>query len=403
MDERIGCEVAVVGAGLAGASLALRLARRGVGVVLLEAHAFPREKLCGEYLSPEGGEVLRRLGLGSALEGAGYHPIRRVRVTTPRGTSLEAEVAGPDDVPGVGLSRAALDGLIVAEAERAGARFLDATRVVEPVIEGGAAVGLWARRGDGRTLRVDARLVVAADGRQSAVVSRTGERRVRSRFRPAHFGLKRHVVVEDPGASEPEGCVSLHLVPGGYVGTCRIEGGRTNVCGLLRESDLKRHRGDLDALAGADFGRNPALGAVHAASVPAGPWKTVAGVRVEVARPRVPGVLYVGDARGTVDPLGGQGMTMALLGAEQLEGGVVEVLGRGWSGTIERRYADAWTRRFRRRIMLCRAFHHALVRPGVIDGLGLAGDASRGLLTMAYRLTRDGGSERAGSSLAAAR
>src|SRR5947209_16451740 len=111
-DPSRSFDVAIAGAGLAGGSLALRLARSGVRVALLDAGRFPRDKLCGEFLSAECWTVLERLGLAGAVERSGYQPIRRVRLTTPRGRVVEANVAGPDDRPGIGLSRSFLDDLL---------------------------------------------------------------------------------------------------------------------------------------------------------------------------------------------------------------------------------------------------------------------------------------------------
>src|SRR3954454_23017555 len=102
-------DVAIAGAGLGGASLALRLARRGLRVALLDPAAFPRDKLCGEYLSPESWSVLDRMGVASEVADAGHQAIRRLRITTPRGRAIETEVAGPDGLPGTGLSRSFLD------------------------------------------------------------------------------------------------------------------------------------------------------------------------------------------------------------------------------------------------------------------------------------------------------
>ncbi len=181
----------------------------------------------------------------------------------------------------------------------------------------GRVAGIVARQGTSESFEVSAAVTVAADGRHSPLVRRTGRTRPRSRFRPRLFGLKRHLTVPDRD-SEPAGTVGLHLVPGGYVGACRVETSLTNLCGLLPESSLKRHRGDLDRLADVVFPANPVLHDLWRSGVPSGEWKTIADVRVQASTPGLPGILYVGDAQGTIDPLGGQGMTMALLGAEVL-------------------------------------------------------------------------------------
>ena len=112
-------DVVIAGSGLAGGSLAVRLARSGARVAVIDPGTFPRDKLCGEYLSPEGGAALERLHLADAVAKLGAHPIRRVRITTPRGRELVAEVI--DAYRAMLLEREALtrDGLEVARADAA--------------------------------------------------------------------------------------------------------------------------------------------------------------------------------------------------------------------------------------------------------------------------------------------
>ncbi len=380
-----GFDVAIAGAGLAGASLALRLARAGASVALLDPSRFPREKLCGEYLSPEGALVLERLGLAGSVVRSGSQEIRRVRVTTPRGNRLEAEVVADDGRPGLGLSRSALDEMLVREARCAGAEVFEEARVGSPLVEGGRVVGLQSR-----SFAIRATITVAANGRHSSLVKLSGKTRGRSWCRPNLFGLKRHLSSPDGDATEPIGTVGLHLVPGGYVGTCRIEGGLTNLCGLLPESILKAHRGDLDRLAADHFTQNPVLDRLWKSSTATGDWKTVSGVRVETSRPLMPGIFYAGDCQGTIDPLGGQGMTMALLGAEMLAPVILDALAHeGADRAIQEAWQTAWRRRFDSRIRLCRAFHHALINPWLIDGLAASRSLAPKLLTACYNRTRD--------------
>ncbi len=384
-------DVAIAGAGLAGSSLALRLARNGVRVALIDPATFPRDKVCGEYLSPECWGVLGRMGLADAVERSGYHAIDTVRISTPSGREVTADVAGPDGRPGIGLSRAFLDNLIVRRAREAGASVFEGTRAGGPIVEDGRVVGVHARGPASGPVEIRAAVTVAADGRHSALVRQTGRTRYRSWTRPRLFGLKRHLAVADPDATERPGTVGLHLVRGGYGGTCRIEGGATNLCALLPESAVRSRRGDLDRVAADCLGRNPALARLLEAAEPSGEWKTVAGVRVQVSAPDRPGILYAGDCQGTVDPLGGQGMTMALLGAELLEPfiGRALVSDGGADPALQADCRAAWHRRFDRRVALCRAFHHCLVHPILIDvGSGLGSIGSRALAAC-FRRTRD--------------
>ena len=383
-------DVVIAGAGLAGSSLALRLAEAGARVGLADPGVFPREKLCGEYLSPEGAAVLDRLGMLPDLERRGSRPIDRVRLTTPRGRSLAAKVTGDDARPGLGLSRATLDDHLINECRRAGVTVMEQTRVAGPILEDGRVAGVRARCANHEPLDLLATVTIAANGRHSSLVRETGTTRARGFSRPGLFGLKRHYACSDLDASEPDGTVGLHLVPGGYIGACRIDGGLINVCGLLPEAILKQYRGDLDRLADEHFAANPVLDRLIKSSSPTSPWKTVAGVRVEVSTPKIPGILYAGDCQGTVDPLGGQGMTMALLGAEMLAPVALSALHLGEANhRLQQAHQAAWRRRFDGRIRLCRLFHHMLINPWLIDAAAVSGTIAPRLLTACFQMTRD--------------
>jgi menaquinone-9 beta-reductase len=384
-------DVAIGGAGLAGSSLALRLANRGAKIALLDPSTFPRDKLCGEYLSPESWGVLDRIGLADEVRRSEYHAIRRVRISTPRGRVVEAQVTGTDGLPGIGLSRSFLDHLIVRRAISAGVEVFQSTRVSAPIVHEGRVVGLSARSISDGLIEIRARVTVAADGRHSTLVRQTGDTRARSRFRARLMGMKRHFRITDAQVAEPEGTVGLHLVPGGYGGTCRIEGSLTNLCALLPESEVRRRRGDLERVARECLALNPILKRILDTTEPAGDWKAVAGVRVEVSTPRLGGILYAGDSQGTVDPLGGQGMTMALLGAELLAPFIERALRAGGAvdASLQAAYSRAWRQRFNRRVRLCRLFHHVLVNPALIDLAAMLGRVAPRILSACYHQTRD--------------
>ena len=81
-------DAVIVGAGPAGAATAILLAEQGLSVVLLDRARFPRDKICGEYLSPEGTRILDRLGILARVAARGARPLRGMRILAPDGTLL---------------------------------------------------------------------------------------------------------------------------------------------------------------------------------------------------------------------------------------------------------------------------------------------------------------------------
>src|SRR5262245_46416870 len=109
------CDIAVIGAGVAGSTAAALLARRGLRVMLFEKGTLPRQKVCGEFLSPDGVGVLSRLGVWSQLETS---QARRVEAFTLTASQRQTQHRLP--APGWGVSRWVLDHLLWDHAIRSG-------------------------------------------------------------------------------------------------------------------------------------------------------------------------------------------------------------------------------------------------------------------------------------------
>ena len=158
----IDADVVVVGAGPAGSATATYLARRGLRVSLLEKSKFPREKVCGDGLTPRGTRQLIRLGVDTS-EAAGWLQNKGLRIY---GGARPFELSWPDlaDFPAYGLvrPRADLDDLLARHAVAAGASLYELANVTEPITDfrSGRIVGVKTK--DGR--RFTAPMVVAADG-----------------------------------------------------------------------------------------------------------------------------------------------------------------------------------------------------------------------------------------------
>lgn len=171
------CDVLVIGAGPSGSAAALTLARAGMDVVLIDQHAFPREKICGDALIPDAHRALARLGvLDEVMRQA--QAVGFMRCSSPRGGHVD--VAGTLAV----LPRRQLDDIVCKAAVAAGARMFAPVRFSALIEEGGQVVGArLAQPGPAPGLReVRAPWVILATGAapQALMAAGMAERRTPS-------------------------------------------------------------------------------------------------------------------------------------------------------------------------------------------------------------------------------
>ena len=148
-------DVVVVGAGPAGTATAILLAERGHDVILLDRARFPRDKVCGEYLSPEGSRILDRLGVLKAVEARGARPLRGMRIVAPDGTALVGDYprAGPwrgyrDHA--LAVPRRMLDAELVRRARELPVTVREGFRVTDLVTDGARVTGVEGVPSGGR-------------------------------------------------------------------------------------------------------------------------------------------------------------------------------------------------------------------------------------------------------------
>ena len=373
-------DIAILGGGVAGSSLATTLSRQGWHVVVLERRTLPRHKVCGEFLSPESQGIVQRMGLYDTVVALGPAAMEQAILTSPAGVSLRVGLPGT----AWGVSRFALDAALLEAAARAGAVVQTGVTALNIAsLEEGYAV--TTRRGQTRET-VRARAAIIACGRHPPPALRTWDETDRAHQQTNHhIGIKGHY-----HGIERSQRVELYLFPGGYVGVNPVEGGVNNVCLLATQRAFTTAGRSVSALLTAIRRWNPALNRrLEGGEMVPGSQVTVAAV--DLARPAVPweGVARVGDAATMVPPLCGDGMAMALRSAELCAPLAHYYLqGNSTLAEWEERYRQRWHQEFDRIILVGRALQAGLVRPGIAAATLMLGKLLPVLAGQAVRLTR---------------
>ncbi len=304
-------DVLVVGAGPAGSMAALVLARAGVNVTLLDRAEFPRDKLCGDSINPGALALLRRHGLAADVETRGV-PIRGMLVTGPGNAGVNGRYA--EGVAGRSLRRRELDATLLEAATRAGARFEANVRVTGASADEANGLqtvnGVVIRSDAGSVVERRAPMVIAADGRRSSIAFGLGL--ARHPARPRRWALGAYF----EGVSGLEDRGEMHIRRGRYIGVAPVPDGLANVCVVVPElaarSFMHAPEVALEAAIVADRrlrGRFDRARRVTAVQV-LGP------LAVDASSAGLGGVLLAGDAAGFIDPMTGDGLRIALRGAE---------------------------------------------------------------------------------------
>jgi flavin-dependent dehydrogenase len=310
-------DVVVVGAGPAGAATAILLGLAGHEVLLLDRARFPRDKICGEYLSPEGSRVLDRLGVLKAVE-AWARPLAGMRIVAPDGTTLVGDYPTSGRWRGyrdhaLAVPRRLLDATLVERA-RALARVREAFRVTDLVRDGDRVTGVeGVPAAGGPPERITARLVVGADGRASIVARRLGLVRPHRWLRRLALVSYAEGVAHDPVRGE------IFIAPPAYsivnpVGAADDD--RVNLSLVVPAAEGRRHKADLGGYFDRTVAALPHLRERLGGSHRVGPVRALGPLAYRVAAPRHAGVLLVGDSLGFLDPFTGEGIFTAFRAAE---------------------------------------------------------------------------------------
>jgi geranylgeranyl reductase family protein len=380
-------DVLVIGGGPAGAASAYWLAQAGHDVVVVEKKTFPRDKTCGDGLTPRAVRQLTDMGLAEQL--AGYHRYDGLRAVA-HGVTLELTWPEHPSYPSHGyvVRRRELDQLVADHAVKAGATFRAGTEALEPLLRDGLVVGAVVRDTERDvTEPVRARYVVVADGANS----RFGRALGTSRRRSWPQGMAIRGYYESPRHDDPwiESALDLrdrngHSLPG-YGWIFPVGDGEINVgIGLLstfrdfKSVNTTHILDEFAATAPAYWGISP-----ETATRPPTGGRLPMGGSIE---PKVgPTWIVVGDAAGSINPFNGEGIDYAYETGRLAAGLLDEALATG-DGMALQRYPGLLDAEYGLYFKVARLFARVIGQPALMRELTRAGMQSRTLMEWVLRI-----------------
>ncbi len=371
-------DLAIAGGGPAGTAAALEARRHGLQVAIWDRDHFPRDKVCGEFISPEGLPLLQTEIPEYVARGA---PIHRAEFISQNGLSRVFRLPGP----AAGLSRLTLDAALWGAAKAAGIEVHESecvrrVRKLAPV-HGQARV--WEIESTGPTVRRAKALIIAC-GRWWRIEGLSSSA---DETRPAGLcewiGAKAHFA----GIS-PQDRVEMCLFNKGYCGLAPVEGDIYNVCCLVRRERIRGCGGegmkDFSSWI-VKLSHHPALEARLSGAAQVSPVVTTAPVYLMRGKAAQEGALMVGDASGFLDPFTGEGISMALHSGKLAAQAIAKSLqeGRSEEQTTEY-YRESLTYAVRRSYKIAALVRGLLHRSAWVQGL-----ATAPLLWVGRRIVRE--------------
>jgi flavin-dependent dehydrogenase len=387
----------IVGGGPAGSTAAILLAQAGWSVALVEKHAFPRRKVCGECIAATNLPLLDALGVGAAFAALAGPELRHVGLFVGSHELVAPLPRGAPAHPwGRALGREHLDSLLLQRAGAIGVTLWQPWTVKRITQGGGQHVCRLSAAQSGASATLNTPILIAAQGSwerdpadaSAACVPHRGDL----------FGFK----ATFGGADIVAGMLPVLAFTGGYGGMVLGDHQRTTLAFCIRRDALRdcraRHRGSPAALAAAAHVHAQCIGVRRALATATlvAPWLSVGPIRPGLRKPwRGYGVFAIGNAAGEAHPILGEGISMAIQSAwllcERLlarEADLRRESPRRADALDEvgREYDAAWRRNFTPRIRLAATFAHLAMRPGLSHPLLPVLQHWPGLLTTGARL-----------------
>lgn len=367
MSNSSDFDVIIAGGGPAGASAAIHLAARGARVLLAEQKTFPREKLCGEFISPECLLHFKKLGVDGQMLSAQPSSLSKTIFYSKSGRSVTVPSSWfRANGLAWGLSRAEMDARLLRRANDAGAEVLEDAPVMDVILDDGAVRGVIVKH-DHSDTRYIAPITIDATGRARALARRVAKHSPTLAPRRASLvAFKAHL----DHTHVAEGACEIYFYRGGYGGLSTIENGLSNLCFVASARDVRSCGSDAGRVMREVVCQNSRAAQTLAEATPCSRWlavtlETFGRHSLEPAR----GLLTIGDAASFIDPFTGSGMLMALESGELISKVLAENLKEIRLGnetvSVAGQYRRSYKQKFDKRLRVCSFMRRAAFMPGL--------------------------------------
>jgi len=354
-------DVIIAGAGPAGSSAAIHLARNKFRVLLVEQKKFPRPKLCGEFISPECRRHFETLGVADAMTDSDPASITETVFYSSRGHNVTIPSSWFGGPAALGLSRAVMDNVLLRRARECGVTVIEGATITEPIIDKDTVRGIKLKLNSDEQHHT-APLTIDATGRARILTRKLNTHEPGKKPKLIAFKVHLRNTRVAPGACE------IYFYPDGYGGLSSVEGDTSNLCFIISAEHVKRHHSNPDLVMRDLVMKNRRAAYTLEHAQPESVWLSASWERFGRQQPSPSkGLLAIGDSAAFIDPFTGSGMLMAFESGEL----VANVINRSELEAVEADYTAEYLRKFDSRLRISGWLRRAAFKPR-LAGLGIA-------------------------------
>ncbi|HWF89925.1 MAG TPA: FAD-dependent monooxygenase [Pyrinomonadaceae bacterium] len=372
-------DVIIAGAGPAGASAAIHLARNDVRVLLVEQKKFPRAKLCGEFISPECRRHFEALGVADAMTNSAPASITETVFYSSRGQHVTIPSSWFGGPAALGLSRAVMDDVLLRRAQQCGVEVIEGATITEPILDKDIVRGVKLKL-NGDEQQHTAALTIDATGR-ARILTRKLHSEPKSKAKLIAFKVHLRNTRVAAGACE------IYFYRDGYGGLSSVEGDISNLCFIISAEQVKRLHSDPDRVMREMVMKNRRARYTLEHAETESEWLSASWERFGRQQPSpAKGLLAIGDSAAFIDPFTGSGMLMAFESGEL----VADTINRHRNdlNAVAVDYTAEYLRKFDSRLRISGWLRRAAFKPRLAGiGIALCG-ASKHFRSRLVRATR---------------